>query len=261
MPQRGSNTETTLAGITDSRAREMYELYVEGATLKEVGARFDLTAERVRQIFRSAGLPSRSTSGTIAMQRDHLKQHRREEICAAFSEYKDIDQVARRLRVPQRVVKEVVESHFPKTEYSRRKVILRRYADDELIASLQEASVSVQGVLTIAAYTDYAEARRTSDGRLWPTHQTYSKRFGSWREALQAAGLKANPPGPMTGHRQFDEAHCVDAVRVAARELGKVPTATEYDAFAKASGGALPSQATVRHRCGTWYKALAKGGM
>lgn len=240
----------------------MYALYRDGATLKEVGARFDLSSERVRQIFRSAGLPTRSTAESVAIQSHHLASERREEICTAFADSKDLDEVARRLRVKRGVVKGVVESHFSKAELRRPKATPQTYTDEELIAFLREASGHVRGPLSIKTYSRYAQGRRTRDGRPWPTHQTHAKRFGgSWRAAVQAAGLAVNPPAPMRTHRVFDEAQCVEAIRTAARQLGKVPTAAEYFTFAKASNGTLPSQATVRKRLGTWYEALARAGI
>ena len=239
----------------------MYELYAQGATLKEIGARFDLTRERVRQILQSAGFSTRSTSQTIAMQRASQVEERHEEICAAFLEYRDMSEVARQLNVSHKVVKKVVESHLPVSEYRRRKAMPQRYSDDELTAFLREASTTSAKVVTMKVYTEYAEGKKTADGRAWPTHQTFAKRFGSWRGALQAAGLKANRPAPMTGNLRYGEAECVEAIHAAARALGKVPTAAEYFTFAKDSEGAFPSQATIRNHCGTWFEALAKAGM
>ena len=66
---------------------------------------------------------------------------------------------------------------------------------------------------------------------------------------------------PSRSKRKFSDADCIQALRDAARALGKAPTVAEYDTFVKASKGALPGQGTVRNRCGTWYEALAKAGL
>src|SRR5579875_2266732 len=111
---------------------------------------------------------------------------------------------------------------------------------------LRAASMALGGVLSAHGYTDYARAQRTPDGRPWPTHQTHALRFGSWREAVTAAGLAANPSSPTAGQTIVEEGHCIDALRAAARARGRSPpTADEYEEFARASNGALPSQATV----------------
>jgi hypothetical protein len=144
---------------------------------------------------------------------------------------------------------------------ARRKKPSQIYSETELIEFLQIASQTLGGVLTTAAYTEFARTRKTSDGRRWPTHQTHFKRFGSWRKALAAAGLAANPTSAISGKTLFQTEHCIDAVRAVSREIGKVPTASAYDAAARRSGGALPSQATVRNRCGTWNDVLRMAGL
>jgi hypothetical protein len=250
-----------LAGIQNARTRAMYERYIAGGTLAEAGVPFRLSRERVRQIFRDAELPQRTLAETMALKRDLEARDNQTMICHAFKESRDIDEVATRLGVARTVVKAVVETSFPAGQRRRKKAVRQKYSDDELLGFLRQASERLGGVVTTQAYNGYAKARRTRDGRPWPTQQTHFKRFGSWRAALAAAGLAANPPSAIAGQRLFDEAHCIDAVRALARQLGKVPTAGEYDAFAKASAGAFPSQATVRNRCGTWNAVLNRAGL
>jgi hypothetical protein len=45
------------------------------------------------------------------------------------------------------------------------------------------------------------------------------------------------------------------------RHLGKIPTAAEYEQYARASKGASPSPATVSKRCGTWTDAIRMAGL
>jgi hypothetical protein len=173
---------------------------------------------------------------------------------------RDVDAVAEELGLPRPLVAATVRGLTP-AERRKPKAARKKYSRDELISFLQIASKALGGVLSAQAYTDYARSRRTSDGRPWPTHQTHALRFGSWRAAVIAAGLTANPPSPIAGQTIFEEGHCIDALRAAARALGHVPTAEDYEAFAKASNGALPSGATVRQRLGTWYESLALAGL
>ena len=237
----------------------MHELYVSGATLEEIGTRFGVSRERVRQIFREAELPVRSTAETHALRHDRLLRERGEEICAAFSESKDAEEVSRRLEVPRVAVEEIIKRHFPPTERRRRRrATAPRYPTEELIACLQEAGAAARGALTTGEYGAYAKGRQTENGRPWPSDQTYVNRFGSWRAALLQAGLPVNPRAPRPPKRKFSDQDCIQALRDAARALGKAPTAAEYDAFVKASKKSLPGPGTVRKRCGTWYEALSK---
>jgi hypothetical protein len=132
----------------------------------------------------------------------------------------------------------------------------KKYSNAELLQVLRDANEAIGGVLTTSAYDQYANERSFTDGRPWPSHQTPFNRFGSWRGALLAAGLAANPSSPIAGRRIFDQSHCIDAIRHVHRQVGAVPTFSEYESIAKASGGAFPSGATVRNRCGSWAEAL-----
>jgi hypothetical protein len=137
---------------------------------------------------------------------------------------------------------------------------MKKYTDAELISCLRGASATLGGVLTTADYDSLARGSRFRDGRPRPTHQTHAHRFGSWRAALDAADLRANPPTPIAGKRLFESSHCIDAIRHVARQLGSTPTLREYEQFATRSGGGLPSSATIRNRLGSWSGALQAAG-
>jgi len=246
---------------THRRAQEMYALYSSGATLEEIAYHFGVSRERVRQIFHDAGLSTRSPAEAGAMRRARQIREMSDEICAAFSESKDIDDVVRQVDVPRSVITTVVDTHFSQAQRRRRKAMPRKYSNNELINCLKQASAALGGVITTAEYTEFARSQRFSDGRPWPTHQTHFKRFGSWRNALAAAELRSNPPSAISGQMLFEQVHCIDALRAVERDLGKVPTAAEYAGAARDSRGALPSLATVRNRCGTWNDALSKAGI
>jgi hypothetical protein len=248
-------------GYAAKRARAMDEMYQLGATFQEVGTAFGVTRERVRQILNEAELGTRSGERAVAIKARRRREHMA-AVLEAFRRSSDARQVARELELPYGLVKEIVCEHVPTGERRAHwKKPKPKYSDEELIEFLRIASRTLGGVLTTAAYTSFASARETSDGRNWPTHQTHSNRFGSWRLALEAAGLAANPASAIAGQTLFQVEHCVDAVRSVSRGLGKVPTAAEYDVAARDSRGALPSLATVRNRCGTWNDALSKAGI
>jgi hypothetical protein len=91
------------AGVRDNslaskRAAEMYELYVGGATLQDVGTRHNISRERVRQIFDRYGYRVRSLREVAALRRA-LEEARTKEILAMYSEVSDAREVARRLCV------------------------------------------------------------------------------------------------------------------------------------------------------------------
>lgn len=212
--------------ITD-RVDAMYAMYQTGASLREVGAVYGISGERVRQLFAAAELATRS--------RAEANVRRKAEIPAAQSE----------------------QTRQRKSRTGRRHAwAKKKFTDGELISCLQGASQVVGGVLSTTAYAHFAKTRRFPDGRQWPTHQTHFHRFGSWRNALRAAGLRANPSSAIAGQRLFEVGHCIDAIRHVYRELDRIPSVNDYERIATASNGALPSSATIRNRCGTWADAL-----
>ncbi len=259
------------AGVTNNylaseRAAEMYELYAGGATLRDVGARHNISRERVRQIFDRYGYRVRSLREVAALRRA-LEEARAKEILAMYTELNDAREVARRLGVSQAAVRDLVcttQSADPPLASKVRSKFgspQRRYSEEDLLHCLKAASQELGGVLTTQVYADFTKGRTFEDGRLWPSHQTYRLRFGSWVDALHKAGLRANPRTPIAGQRLFTAAHCTDAVGHLARELGHAPSATEYESVARTSNGALPSLATVRQRCGGWLGALRNAGL
>jgi Homing endonuclease associated repeat len=240
----------------------MYDFYATGATLEEVGVRFGLTRERVRQVFQEAGLPTRSIAETLSLRRERAVHERSEEICAAYSTRRDVGEVARALDLPRVVVKEVVERHFPPPERRRRpRAATPKYPTEEMIAFLRQASAAASLPLTTGRYSRYAEGRQTDDGRSWPSTHTYVKRFGSWRKALVRAGLAVAPRRASPPRRRFSEADCIRALRKAAEVIEEVPTATAYDELARASRGRLPSAMTITNRLGTWHQALTRASL
>lgn len=248
----------------DARVNRMVQLYSSGATLEAIGKEFDLTRERVRQILVRAGYDM-SVLRVKAAKSRHRRMRR--EHGGAIHELLDKGllprEVASALRLPVELVRGVDDAN---PEYARQRKLSRRrssssylkYTDEDVLDSLRAASQGLGGVLTAAAYTEYSRGRRFPDGRPWPTHQTAFLRFGSWRAALEAAGLQSNPSSPMAGRQLFDEANCIDAILEVERAVGHLPSVNEYITYAAKMEGLLPSISTIRHRLGSWQGALRR---
>ncbi len=255
---------------TNTRVEEMHALYASGATLEEVATEFGVTRERVRQILRHHGYELRSRGEAHAVRQARIRaeiDRAAPRVIELHSSGHEVNQIADELGISKSAVERVVrEDELSRlTKESERRARMGRgatkiYSNDEMLACLREASDSLGGILSTGAYREFARQRTFEDGRAWPGPQSIFGRFGSWVDALQAAGLAANPRSAIAGQRVFEESHCIDAVRYVGRELGKPPTANAYDEMARASSGGLPSLATVRNRCGGWISALTKAG-
>lgn len=99
---------------------------------------------------------------------------------------------------------------------------------------------------------------------VWPpTSQTAVQRFGSWNEALKAAGLARSSVGRAKGQLRFDEAAYDQAIATFVadcddRDLGA--TYKAYGEYAAEHKGQVPSAAAVRKFYGSWNAALASAG-
>ncbi|WP_423743545.1 homing endonuclease associated repeat-containing protein [Haladaptatus sp. SPP-AMP-3] len=118
-----------------------------------------------------------------------------------------------------------------------------KVSEDELLRALSELAESLDRIPTS---TEMAE-----QGRFSPS--TYRRRFGSWNEAIERAGLsetfdKSTP-------RRFSDQEMRDELRRMAGVLGRSPTSTEMDELGEYSA------ATYRRRFGSWVNALADAGL
>ena len=239
---------------------QMHALYERGATLGEVGAQAGISAERVSQLFKKAGLQARSKAQIDELKRQAIARRaheRRDVIVESFRDTRNISAVAKEHELSKLAVREILEAEIPFHEYRalRRMPAPKQYSDQELLGLLREAGAARGGVLTIAFYNDFAHGRHTADRRPWPTHQTHCNRFGSWRNALHAAGMQANEQRAGRGVT-FDADQCLQAIKAVHQQLGKTPTAQQYARHARDSAGSLPSLSTIRNRYDSWLAAL-----
>lgn len=111
------------------------------------------------------------------------------------------------------------------------------YTDDELLDSIRDLGEEL-GKRPAAR-----DVRERDD---LPSVQTYSHRFGSWSEALEAAGYRT---GPLT-----DE-DCVELIQDLADELGRTPTHSDVN-----DRDDFPHVWTFQDRFGSWSSALEAAG-
>jgi hypothetical protein len=238
----------------------MAAAYAAGATLQDIGDEYSLSRERVRQILRDAGYDlDELRAKARAARRRRIRREHGSAIREMLASGRTPSEVAGALGVPVDLVKRIDarDPSFARTrKVVRRKSHALKYTDEELLHCLREANTALGGILTGAAYDQYARGRTLADGRPWPTRQTPLLRFGSWRAALERAGLPANASSPVAGRRLFSEGHCIDAILEVERSVGHLPTVAEYERYAAKMAGVLPSSATIRNRFGSWQRAL-----
>lgn len=154
---------------------------------------------------------------------------------------------------------------------------LRQQSEDEILirSTVAEVAKSIAAIRRLSQATTLTgskyDQRRTQvlaelgttsakGASIWPpTSQTAVQRFGSWNEALTAAGLATSKVGRAKGQLRFNKEEYDAAIRTfvehcQSREVN--PTYLEYGAFAAERKGDVPSSAAVRKFYGSWVKAL-----
>ena len=89
----------------------------------------------------------------------------------------------------------------------------------------------------------------SANGARWPSYMTVTTHFGTWRAAVEAAGLRPN-------RRLWSREEIVEALRHWTREHGRPPR--QHELVYGASG--LPTAHTIRRRFGSYAAALEAAG-
>ncbi|MFQ6009650.1 MAG: homing endonuclease associated repeat-containing protein [Candidatus Aenigmatarchaeota archaeon] len=115
-----------------------------------------------------------------------------------------------------------------------------KYTDDYLIEKLQEKAEELGRVPT---------RREVNADKDIPSVYIYTKTFGSYNKALEAAGLNVNK-------EYYSDQELLELLKKKAKELGRTPTQKEITA-----DKSIPSSTTYRYRFGSLTNALKEAGL
>jgi ribonuclease I len=124
-------------------------------------------------------------------------------------------------------------------ELVERPALMRRWTKDEVITELKKVSAFLGHSPTVTEFDLYAPL----------SYRTAADSFGSWNQALAAAGLKVRYVSSYT------KAECLGELQRVAKDLGRTPRGREFDERAKMS------YATLAAMFGTWNKGLKAAGL
>ena len=248
--------DTVLAGTgcKDLRASRSARLYAFGATLQEIGDLFGVTRERIRQIL-SRDTPWSSTDLSAAEK--VLAQARRAEQAAAAEHWSRTHPAAPLDEAPaalglsadqtRRLLGRRRSRHEPALDAPRQTA---RRTEEEIIADLR-AFHAETGKTTCQAFTTWAREHDV------PGHQTAAIRFGTWNEALKAAGIGEEKGARRSAFRDEDLwAAVVSAVQA---EDGGTTFRAVSDWLAQrpaAPSGVLVRQRLCGHEGGSWTETV-----
>lgn len=216
----------------------MYRLYCKGATLAAVGLEHGISGERVRQLFRDAGLPTRSVAETAELQRRN-QDLRSAAIAHRLRETSDLDFVAAEFGIAvaeaERMIRETSPELLGPVRRGGDRVPMGFWTRQRVIDAISRWN-DLYGKPPNATDWNPAQARRLGhderaarfDEGLWPYVTTVLSRFDSWNAAIRAAGLEPtrvssygrpgdNPEIVMRGVEQYREG---DSLSKAAATVG-----------------------------------------
>lgn len=154
---------------------------------------------------------------------------------------------ATRCRACARVYQASFEARQQQARTNRGRV---KWTDEQILDAIR--SIAVDGIATTTAYD-----RVEGNGRKgqMPTRCTIVWRFGSWRKAVHAAGLRTrNEHQPTVYKNRTSDEGLLCAIEDCAAELGCWPGAAAYDEWAR--DGRAVSGAIIRQRFGGWMAAI-----
>lgn len=234
--------------INKSKAEQAFRLSQEsgGLSLRELGDRYGVSHETMRQAFKKYGLSTNGHSRYDLTVDDAWK--RKGEIFAAYRRLGSITRVAKALDLPAPIVSEVVAKMPLRNAYRH-----RGKADDASKERIREAlreAWSLAGrdrPLTTTAYRGLAAAHGL------PALTTVKRPYGSFFAACRDARVKANSP---RGRYQvaYTNDDCLDAIQACANYLEHTPSYDEYLKWHQ-DRRQYPSGPTIRTRW-PWAEAV-----
>lgn len=240
--------------INTDRDRDIIARYQAGATLAAVAEIYGITRERVRQIVQRAGVSTQDRA--IIAYRNWVIEHG-PTIDTTFTQTRSIQAtIAAHPEVPANRVRRYLRPRAHESVQGRHPSP-RTWSDADIHAALRAAAVD--GTVTSTGYTRWRAEGGTIDGRTPPNTTLITWRFGSWRNAAQAAGLAVGRSGRTGYNRHWTRDEAIDAVSRFVHEThqhGMRPTYGRYETWVTNNPG-NPSGPYLRHLTGnTWSEIL-----
>lgn len=130
----------------------------------------------------------------------------------------------------------------------------RRWPDEKIIGALQVAAMRLGHTPTVEEW---------DKGPFLPDRRIIRKRFGSWNDAVTAAGLEPRRRGVNVGHAAATSAGAIASLRFCQSRLNRTPRRSDLRLLSNElhAQGLPSSPTTVRKMLGPWDEALKKAGI
>lgn len=255
--------------MSEKRNLAIVRLRLAGLGLDQIGREWGVTRERVRQILLKNGGPT-SDEVSAARHAADIDRHERDE--KTVVEYLSAHPGAGLIKIsedlgwPESRVSTAIPQRLRHLLRSTKMEQTFSWTDEEVSGILQ-AAAEIHNLADDAPLTGsmYDQVKEDLDG---PSRPTITKMFGSWNEALTAAGLVVSGKGrPKTS--RYTEQQVWDYVIAYLLDPSVLnPTYAGYDEWHRIHEPAAPSAPYLRLRLGPWsyvrseaFRRAAAGGL
>jgi hypothetical protein len=253
----------TAAATMDAREDEMVALHESGMSLRRIGAQFDLSGERVRQILQARGINTERRATVtertenlddairrmIESGREENRQYSASEIAAALgSTTTRVSSRVRALDLAGWVV-------YPVANQKK-----RVYSDEDILGALKDTATAL-GVTRLSAKA-YAAHRKMNPDLDHPSESLIIRRYPSWSDACVTAGLEPHEERPGGYVRRFSDEMLADSVADYIEECVSQsvrPTARGYTDWARDNHRLAFSTIALNLGPRAWAKARTIG--
>jgi Mor family transcriptional regulator len=252
-----TRTPRSRGSDNEARDREIADLYMTGKSMEELGSKWDLTRERVRQILSKQEITSRTIADYAAEAYKVWVSTHGIEVTEVFNQTRSIATVIERFpQFSAAWIRRFLADR--RHETVRTHEVARFWTEERITRSLRLAATD--GILTIPRYQKWRTSGVVIDERIPPTHTLIVWRFGSWVNALAAAGLRTSDRlNHRTYTRSWTSGDAINAVKTYTKQAlseDSRPTFSGYEQWVKAHPG-NPSGSYLRYLTGKpWAEIL-----
>jgi transposase len=244
---------------TAQRTARIIEMYQSKMSMAEVGEKFGISRERVRQVLKENGVESRSIGSYHTIKYNDWAVTNGDAVNAKFDELRSINRVVEAMpEFSESWIRKFLSPRKNETIHSAK---FHRFWTNERIVGVLRKAASHDHRLTVKMYNDWRESGVTYDGRTPPTYTLIIWRFGSWRKGIETAGLLSTRTTKRVYRRSWSSEDVLNSVRSYVKQSldnESRPTFAGYEAWAKASRGEHPSGSYLRWSTGKGWAGLLR---
>lgn len=132
----------------------------------------------------------------------------------------------------------------------------RRWRDDEILDAVWDVARCTRGRLLLCTEYEWAASRAGL-----PNLSVVLRRFGSWTNAVQAAGVAEAPVRHPISRGRWSDADLIRALRASSGDNELGPTVDAYRRWQDHRPAVRPGCGVIRARFGMWNRALEAAGL